>query len=319
MQRVLFYRDFRRFTGGHLKVWHYFNHVRAAPSHTAHVAFTPESVWDASNPWSRARDAVVAHPAGFVPDVVFLAGLDWNRIEPRPTSRAGKPVINLIQHVRHAEPDDPRYPFLRRRAVRICVSAEVASALEATGQVQGPVITIPNCIDLDELPAPAPPTGRDLDLLVVATKQPAWGGALVAQLQRAGRRVHLLDAHVARDDLLAVMNRARVTLFLPRSTEGFYLPALEGMAMGTVVVCPDCVGNRSFCLPGVNALRPAYHDEDVREQVEAALALPAAEATRLVRAAGVTAREHDLAVERDRFHQVLRDLPRLWDHASGRS
>jgi glycosyltransferase involved in cell wall biosynthesis len=110
-----------------------------------------------------------------------------------------------------------------------------------------------------------------------------------------------------------------VTLFLPGSTEGFYLPALEGMAMGTVVVCPDCIGNRSFCLPGVNALRPAYDDTEVLEQVEAALALSASAAAGLVAAAGVTAREHALTFERARFHEVLRDLPRLWDHASGSS
>jgi Glycosyl transferases group 1 len=319
MQRVLFYRDFRRFTGGHLKVWHYFNHVRGAPGHKAYVTFTPDSVWDASNPWNSARDAVVEHAERFDPDVVFLAGVDWSRVEPRARSGDGQPVINLIQHVRHAEPDDPRYPFLRRRAVRICVSAEVARAVEASGQVRGPVITIANGIDLDELPAPAAPAERDVDLLVVATKQPDRGRQLGTHLQHAGRRVKVLDGHVARDELLAAMNRARVTLFLPRSTEGFYLPALEGMAMGTVVVCPDCVGNRSFCLPGVNALRPAYHDNDVLEQVEAALALTATEAARLVTAAGVTAREHDLSIERERFHEVLRDLPRLWDHASGSS
>ena len=37
---VLFYRDFKRFTGGDLKVWDYFNHVRSSPRHTALVRFT---------------------------------------------------------------------------------------------------------------------------------------------------------------------------------------------------------------------------------------------------------------------------------------
>jgi len=124
---------------------------------------------------------------------------------------------------------------------------------------------------------------------------------------------------VPRRELLAWMNRARVTLFLPRRTEGFYLPALEGMALRTLVVCPDCVGNRSFCLPGVNSLRPAYTDADVLDQVEAAMALPPDEMERLVAAGSATAHEHDLGVERARFLEVLNDLPALWAHASGRS
>jgi hypothetical protein len=319
MQRVLFYRDFRRFTGGHLKVWHYFDHVRSSPAHTAHVAFTPESVWDASNPWGGARDAVVERPERFRADVLFLAGLDWRRIGPWARRRPRVPVINLVQHVRHAEPDDPRYRFLHHRAVRICVSPEVARAIEGTGRVNGPVLTIPDGLDLDELPAPAPPAGRDIDLLVVATKQRERGAALFPRLERPGRRVHLLADRVARPELLASMNRARVTLFLPRPTEGFYLPALEGMALGTVVVCPDCVGNRSFCLPGVNALRPAYTDADVLDQTEAALALSAAETARLVAGGSATAEEHGLGVERARFLEVLNDLPALWGHASGSS
>ena len=46
------------------------------------------------------------------------------------------------------------------------------------------------------------------------------------------------------------MARARVTVLVPNPKEGFYLPALEAMALGTIVVCPDCVGNRSFCVAG---------------------------------------------------------------------
>jgi glycosyltransferase involved in cell wall biosynthesis len=316
MQRVLFYRDFRRFTGGHLKVWHYFNHVRSSPTHTAHVAFTRESVWDESNPWGDARDALVEQPARFDPDVLFLAGLDWHRIRPSARRRPVTPVINLVQHVRHAEPDDPRYRFLHHRAVRICVSGEVASAIEATGRVNGPVFTIPNGLDLDELPAPSSLAARDIDLLVVATKRPEQGAEMLPRLERIGRRVRLLGDPVPRRELLMWMNRARVTLFLPRHTEGFYLPALEGMALGTVVVCPDCVGNRSYCLPGINALRPAYTDADVLDQVEAAVALPPDEAERLVAAGSATAEEHRLGVERVRFLEVLNDLPRLWGHPS---
>ena len=53
------------------------------------------------------------------------------------------------------------------------------------------------------------------------------------------------------------MARARVTLYLPNRLEGFYIPALEGMALGTLVVCPDSVGNRSYCRDGENCLDAA--------------------------------------------------------------
>ena len=59
------------------------------------------------------------------------------------------------------------------------------------------------------------------------------------------------------------MGRARVTVLVPNPKEGFYLPAVEAMAAGTLVVCPDCVGNRAFCLDEVNCLRPAREEDAI--------------------------------------------------------
>ena len=84
------------------------------------------------------------------------------------------------------------------------------------------------------------------------------------------------------------------------------------MALGTIVVCPDCVGNRSFCLPGVNAFRPAFQFDDLVQDTETALTMeePAAEALR--RGAIETAGNYSLDAERQKFHEVLADLDALW-------
>jgi glycosyltransferase involved in cell wall biosynthesis len=122
----------------------------------------------------------------------------------------------------------------------------------------------------------------------------------------------VLTEHVPREIFLEAIRRARVTLFLPNEEEGFYLPALEGMALGTIVVCPDCVGNRSFCLPGVNAFRPAFQFDDLVRDVERALTLSESAAMSLQRNSIETARHHSLEAERERFGQVLANLDALW-------
>jgi hypothetical protein len=81
------------------------------------------------------------------------------------------------------------------------------------------------------------------------------------------------------------------------------------------VVCPDCVGNRSFCLPGVNAFRPNYRFDEVVRATEAALTLPPSEAARLTANAADTARQHSLEAEREAFGRVLEDLDALWASA----
>lgn len=305
---VLFYRDFRQFSGGHLKVWHYFNHVLSSAAHQPWVRFTPSSSWDETNPWRACRERVVEGGSTRDADVHFLAGLDWRSLGPRERRRPRRPVVNLVQHVRHAEPGDPRYEFLSHRALRICVSKQVQDAIMATGRVNGPVVTIPNAVDV----APAPPgsqrAARDIDVLVVANKQPELGRAVRSSLPGA---VHLVDRLVPRTELLALLGRARVSVFLPNQTEGFYLPALEGMALGTLVVCPDCTGNRSFCAHDENCLRPVYEVGAIQAAAEKALALGTGAAEVMVERAAATAARHDLETERSAFLALLDHVDEL--------
>jgi hypothetical protein len=282
------------------------------------VRFSPESVWDATNPWTEARECVLADGEEVDFDVVFVSGTDWRRVIPEAERPAySRPVINLVQHVRHACPDDPlgRRMLLRHKAIRICVSSEVERAITATGLVRGPVFTIPDAIDAAEVQRVARAAGpRDIDVLVAANKQPELGARIARRLSSPERTVHLVDSRIPRAELLALTGRARVTVFVPNPKEGFYLPALEGMAAGTLVVCPDCIGNRSFCLDGHNSLRPAYQQDAIVDAAERALAGKARDDAMLA-AARETVAAHDLELERRAFLEILDRAQRLWDEA----
>jgi glycosyltransferase involved in cell wall biosynthesis len=175
--------------------------------------------------------------------------------------------------------------------------------------VNGPVFTIPNGVSLPDLGSLA--EVRDIDALVVANKAPVFGARVAIRLNVPGRTVRLVDRQLPRADFLRLLTRARVTVFAPNPVEGFYLPALEGMALGTLVVSPDCVGNRSFCLPGVNCLRPKFAEEPVVRAAEAALALDRASAAELTDKASATASAHSLEAERQAFIEILEDVDAL--------
>jgi hypothetical protein len=307
---VLFHRKYRRFHGGHLKVWPYFNHVLNAPGYDARVMFDANSTWDSSNPWNDARDRVIDSLDGFVPDVLFVAGRDWQRLLGLGLLDRDIPILNLIQHVRHADEWSIQSQYLSSKAIRICVSPEVADAVIAAGS-RGPTLIIPNGAEIPGIASLA--TGaRPVDLLIAGLKQPVLSTRIANALAAPDRALEVLTDHVPQDAFFDAMRRAKVTLFLPNEEEGFYLPALEGMALGTVVVCPDCVGNRSFCLPGVNAFRPDYRFEDVVEPTRVALDLPDQEREKMLDNARETVRVHSLGAEREAFGRVLADLDQLW-------
>ena len=288
--------------------------MRSSPRHAAIVRFSPESVWDATNPWTAARETVVADDADVDFDMVFVSGTDWRRVIPEEERPAyAKPVINLVQHVKHACENDTlgRQMLLRHKAIRICVSAEVERAILATGRVRGPVYTIPDAIDVAEVERLAGSGPRDIEVLVAANKQPALGGAVAAALRGAGHAVHLADTRIPRAELIGLMGRARTSVLIPNPKEGFYLPAVEGMAAGTLVVCPDCIGNRSFCLDGRNCLRPPYEEGAIVAAAERAARDEDARAA-MIAAARETARAHDLAGERRAFLEILDHAEELW-------
>jgi hypothetical protein len=277
------------------------------------VRFTEGSRWDESNPWRAAPEFVLPPGEPFDPDVLFVAGLDWERLEGMALTR---PVLNLIQHVRHADRDDPRYQYLCRPAVRICVGPEVAEAIQATGRVRGPVVTIPNAVDTSELALSRRFEDRPADVLVSALRQKALGARVASRLKAGGRNVRLLTDHVARPMFLASMADAKIVVILPDRVEGFCLPALEAMAVGALVVVPDVVGNRSFCFGGVNCLMPEFDEDSVVAAVEQAVSLTTADSERLREEAARTVASHSLDHERAQFHAVLAQLDELWATAT---
>lgn len=307
---VLFFRDFRALSGGHLKVWHYFQHVAALEGFRPRVYFAPGSRLDDANPWLAA--GVRPEPA-WDPgptDILFLGGMDWRGVDALPARHAGRPVLNIIQGLRHADPADPRHAFLRRPAIRLAVNPLIAEAIGRVPGVRGPVVCLPMGLDVSPLDGVAGPRAG---VLIAALKNPTLGRQLAQRLEDDGIGVRLLDAALPRTQYLREVAASAVLVCLPLPSEGFYLPALEGMALGCLVICPDCGGNRIYLRPDVNALQPGWAVDDLRNAVHAALALKPAAGERMRRQAGATAAAFSLQAERDALHAALRDVDRLWE------
>lgn len=308
MKTVLFYRDFRQFQGGHLKVWDYFNHVMHSLSYRPQIYFSGRTVWDNTNPWLKLKDQALQSWDPSSADILFLGGKDWLILNKSQRKKPPVPVMNIIQHIRHADPNETLYSFLEFEAIRICVSDEVTSAIVKTGKVNGPVFTIPNGIDYQGFPDPFDQSEKKIDILIAALKQPKLGLQLMQKLHFPGRQIKVLTTSMLRSDYLNELNQARVTVFLPNYREGFYLPALEGMALGTLVICPDCVGNRSFCYHTDNCLRPDYTLEGILCAIDSALKLDDSRKNQMIANAYAIANKHSIIKERDAFLKILENI-----------
>ena len=321
-RRVWFYRDYKRLTGGHLKHSHYFDHVRRMPGFTPRITFGGAPAngsveRECRRLWPVGDSATATRWEPARGDVLFLAGTDWRYLAESGLESPTIPRINLIQGVRHAREGTELYAYLSEHAVRICVSREVADAISATGRARGPVLAIPNGTDLapfhpGEGGSPAGYEARCSAVTIVGYKRPELARGLSEGLDAMRIEHRLLTAFADRDTLLARLAESRVAVCLPYAEEGFYLPALEAMASGALVVTLDCVGNRGFCRHEGNCVVAEPDPESLFGATMRALVLSAAERRRMHRRAWDTAARHSLAVERRRFHAILGDVDRLW-------
>jgi hypothetical protein len=306
---LLFFRDFQYMTGGHLKVWHYFRHALSSPEFLPRIYFTPESRLDETNPWIRGG---VRPEDGWNPeqaDLLFVGGMDWEWIETHPKGTAGRAVLNIIQGLRHADPSDPRHTYLDRQAIRLVVSPPIEQALRSIPRVRGPVVQIPMGLDL-EVRTHAGGAGEQV--VIAAIKNVPVGQQLADRLASIGVTVRLLDAPLPRDAYLQAVATARVLVCLPTPSEGFYLPALEAMALGRIVVCPDCGGNRTYFLHGHNGVSCTLTPDSIMAATLHALALDPETESRMRNEALATAARYPLSHERSAFLEVLARADRLW-------
>lgn len=304
--KILFTRRFRktfgnhlRTSGTHVKVRDYFMHCLQHPELEPYLYFTPDSEFEESEVWQEVpRERIVRAIALADYDALFLTGRDWKLL---PKTYKGKTIINLLQSLEQCDPQHWVFRYLKKPALRICVSREIHEAI--LPHVATPAVTIRNGIPL-ELFRPALKK-HDNAVLIWARKQPDLGEKLFHELQTRGHAVTLLRDYLPRARFAECLSRGDIFVCLPQPLEGFYLPALEAMASGCAVVCADAVGNREFCAHEETCLMPACGDfDDHLAMIERLLAEQALK-KRLQQQAIKTAQAYSLENERAQFHQFV--------------
>jgi len=311
MKQILFHRNYNKFKGGHLKVFNYFEHILHSNDYTPLIYFSKLKKLDESDPWKMTKKYISKKWEPEKTDILFLGGMDWNMVPKHLINNPSLPIINLIQHVRHSDPKDKRYEFLSNKAIRICVSPEVFNAVKNTNKANGPVFMIPNGINLNYMPKKIKPD-KKYDFIIAALKKPWLGRIIYILLKKDGYKVLLLDKLLPRLKYLEHILYAHVSILLPNKEEGFYLPALEAMGLGTMVICPDCKGNRSFCIDKQNCIIPGYKIKDIMAAAKSTMEMPKLIQSKILNAAKKTSKKYSLDEEKRLFYRILNKLDELW-------
>jgi glycosyltransferase involved in cell wall biosynthesis len=262
---------------------------------------------DPDNPWFSERTHIVREFKPYAADVLVISGLGWDRFIPDDLKMDLRiPIIYLVQNAFKAY-TPPYCEHLAFKAIRISVSPHITETFRRrAAKVNGPVFTIPNAIDISDLPRPLFGHSKDIDVLILGLKNKPLAQNLYARLLTSGKRIVVLTELTPRKDFLHLLATAHIVACLPTPDEGFYLPALEAMYFGAITICPDVGGNRHFCHDKENCFVPLiYQLDDILAAVESAINMSPHESARMCLAARLTALANTHERERSQFLEIL--------------
>ena len=328
VRRVLFHRSWTKYnggtSGGQLKVRDAFEHFASSDRYKPHVYFGTETVWfdNPGNVWHSYRSQALKDWAIESTDILFFAGWDWKVLPVEQRLRPPVPVLNIAQPRQIMLPD-ARRDYLKHPAIRIAKSTVGKKLLEGYG-VNGPVFFIPDAIDFKLIPKPDPEP--KLDVFIVGLKNPKVAERLKRKLKwhnflnknKIKFQIQVPPKLPTREDFLNRVNTARIVVCLPMTAEegaeGFYLPALEGMVMEKLVICPYAVGNVDFCIPNETCLQPEYETTAIFKAILKAVNMQPDEFNKMVKSGRSIANRHTIEEERRSLLSLAEKAEDLWNN-----
>jgi hypothetical protein len=320
-ERIYFLTPTFRPVGGVVKIFDYVNHARSF-GHEA-VICCPEQYkkglplfgierFKHLTPENGVRFTSLEKVSVGPGDLAFLSWPTHYQIVETRLSRwtQHEQVIFIVQNVRWANPKwEGGYPLrlLSRPMARIATNDVVLEAIEPylNPASMTEVIDLGNDSGFfakERSGRPAPPVK-----VGYTTWKSGVGDEVAAMLGGSPDfEFRAIRDPVGWAELRELYHWSDVFLATPLAEEGFYMPGLEAMAAGALVVSPDAGGNRAYCDFGVNCLPVGLDDaRGYAEALKQVRSGSAEELDRMRRSGYEAVGRHTLEHERERFGEFL--------------
>lgn len=180
-----------------------------------------------------------------------------------PPGSSPERIIHIVQNVRHITPlweGGQPLRLLSRPMARISTNQIVHDAVAPHTEQRSLHRIIPLGHDLGYFHRDR--TGGLGHPLRVAytTWKSDLGDRVAAAVGHGDFEFRAVRDNVTWEDLRSLYHWADVFLCCPNAEEGFYMPGLEAMEAGAMVVTPDVGGNMAYCRPDENCVLVPFED-----------------------------------------------------------
>lgn len=313
---ILFYQHFgqpRMIRGAHFKSYDFFRYLSEHEDFEPVIAFDEDSYWHPDLPWYRHFDKMpTLNDVPVRPDMYFLnSGKDWLRYQCHRPVFPDVPLVSPVNHFKAVNPHHPAGKLLQSCAVRLCPSPELYEAVKNHPSTQGPVVYMPNGVSIDPDIVQGGVT-TPVDVLIVGQKNPGMAKQLAEYCAQKGLSHHLLVDWVPKSTFQRTLANARITIHLPKEVEAHYIPAIESMMLGSLVVMPKCVGNLSYAIDGQTCLISEYSLSALTAGLDNALKLKTEQRNDIIQRAKKETNVFSLTQERENLLSAIRLAQQVW-------
>lgn len=319
-RRIYFLTPTFRPVGGVVKIFDYVNHARSLGLEP--VVCCPEPYKEGLPLFEIPRFRSISPKNGvrFVEpekvsvgphDLVFVSWpTNYELLEPRLSRWTDhEQVICIVQNVRWANPGwigGYAVRLLSRPMARIMTNDVVLEACE-------PYLNQSSVTEVIDLGHESSFFARERSGGLgprIKVGHTAWksdvGDRVAATMDDPAFEFRAIRNPVGWKELRDLYHWADVFLATPLVEEGFYLPGLEAMAAGAIVLSPDAGGNRAYCDFGENCLRVGFDDAgSYAEALRSLRSTSPGEVERLRRNGYATTGRHTLSREAGQFGAFL--------------
>ncbi len=250
LKKVLFYQHFGKrgvVRGAHHKTFDFFHHIKSFPGYEPHIFFDKTSLWNTDIPWFHLFESMpTLDDLDFEPDILFLnSGKDWIKYTEHRAIPKNMPIVSPVNNFRAVKPGHKSFDFLPTKAIRLCPSQELYEATVSHPSTNGETIYLPNGVGINS-EALKLQADKKFDLLIVGNKNPALANEIFAKVKHFDLHTEVINGWISKEDFQNKLALSRISMHLPKVVEEHYIPGVEAMMLDSLVIIPDCVGNRSY-------------------------------------------------------------------------
>ncbi len=250
IKKVLFYQHFGKkgvVRGAHHKTFDFYHHIKTFTDYEPHIFFDKDSLWDADIPWFHLFESMpTLDDLDFSPDILFLnSGKDWIKYTENRSIPDDVPIVSPVNNFRAVKPGHKSFDLLPTKAIRLCPSQELYEATVNHPNTNGKTIYLPNGVGITE-EAQNLQSNKKFDLLIVGNKNPSLAREIFSQAKHLDLVIEVIDGWISKEAFQNKLAQSRISMHLPKMVEEHYIPGVEAMMLDSLVIIPDCVGNRSY-------------------------------------------------------------------------